>query len=104
MQRVYGEFDINVTNPEVNVVQIIKDKEIELNLNDVPENFVLRKLGVKVSAACEVEVNGRAFSINEKEPLEFAYDSIKVTSLVFKTPGITAVVRYMYFREDKVYQ
>lgn len=103
MQRVYGEFDIAGTTSE-NVVQAIKEYELSLGLNKVPENFVIRKLGVKVDAACDVEVNGRDFSINEKEPLEFAYDSIKINSLVFKTTGINAVVRYMYFREDKVYQ
>lgn len=103
MQRVYGEFDINGTTSE-NVVSAIKAYEESLGLNDVPEKFVLRKLGIKVSAACDVAINGRDFSINEKEPLEFGYDSIKVESIVFKTTGINAVVRYMYFREDKVYQ
>jgi hypothetical protein len=103
MQRVYGEFDINGTTSE-NVVSLIKDYEISLGLNEVPKNFIIRKLGIKVSAACDVEINGRDFSINEKEPLEFGYDSIKVESIVFKTTGINAVVRYMYFREDKMYQ
>lgn len=103
MQRVYGEFDINGTTSE-NVVAEIKAFEESLGLNDVPEKFVLRKLGIKVSAACDVEINGRDFSVNEKEPLEFGYDSIKVHSIVFKTTGLNAVVRYMYFREDKVYQ
>jgi hypothetical protein len=103
MQRVYGEFDINGTTSD-NVVSTIKDYEISLGLNEVPEKFVIRKLGIKVSAAGDVAINGRDFSINEKEPLEFGYDSIKVESIVFKTTGINAVVRYMYFREDKVYQ
>lgn len=103
MQRVYGEFDINRTTTD-NVVLLIKDYETNLGLNEVPEKFVLRKLGIKVSAACDVEINGRDFSINEKEPLEFGYDCIKADSIVFKTTGINAIVRYMYFREDKVYQ
>ena len=103
MQRVYGEFDILGTTAD-NVVQAIKEYEISLGLNAVPERFLIRKLGVKVDAACEVEVNGRPFSVTAQEPLEFGYDSIKVESLVFKTPGINAVVRYMYFREDKTYQ
>lgn len=103
MQRVYGEFDINGTTSE-NVVQLIKEYEISLGLNAVPNNFVLRKLGIKVSAACDVAINGRDFSINEMEPLEFGYDSIKVNSIVFKTTGLNAIVRYMYFREDKMYQ
>lgn len=103
MQRVYGEFDINGTTSE-NVVSAIREYEIGLGLNKVPEDFIIRKLGIKVSAACDVEINGRDFSINEKEPLEFGYDAIKVNSIVFKTTGLNAVVRYMYFREDKVYQ
>lgn len=103
MQRVYGEFDISSTTSE-NVVSAIKEYEVSLGLNEVPEKFIIRKLGIKVSAACDVAINGRDFSINEKEPLEFGYDSIKVESIVFKTTGINAVVRYMYFREDKVYQ
>lgn len=103
MQRVYGEFIINETSSE-NVVSLIKEYEVGLGLNDVPKNFMLRKLGIKVDAACDVEINGRKFSINEKEPLEFGYDSIKVNSIIFKTTGLAAVVRYMYFREDKVYQ
>jgi hypothetical protein len=103
MQQVYGEFDIMGTD-STEVIQAIKDYEISLGLNQVPENFVIRKLGIKVDAACEVAVNDRVFSLNAKEPLEFGYDSIKVTSLVFKTAGINAVVRYMYFREDMVYQ
>jgi hypothetical protein len=103
MQRVYGEFDINGTTSE-NVVTAIKTYEEGLGLNEVPEKFVIRKLGIKVSAACDVAINGRDFSINEKEPLEFGYDTIKVDSIVFKTTGINAIVRYMYFREDKVYQ
>lgn len=103
MQRVYGEFDIAGTTSE-NVVPAIKEYEVNLGLNKVPENFVIRKLGIKVSAACDIEVNGRDFSVTEKEPLEFGYESIKVNSIVFKTTGINAVVRYMYFREDKMYQ
>ena len=103
MQRVYGEFDISGTTSE-NIVPAIKEYEVSLGLNEVPKNFVLRKLGIKVNAACDVAVNGRDFSINEKEPLEFGYDSIKVDSIVFKTTGLNAVIRYMYFKEDKVYQ
>lgn len=103
MQRVYGEFDINGTTSD-NVVQAIKEYEINLGLNKVPENFTIRKLGIKVAAACDVAINGRDFSINAKEPLEFGYDSIKVNSIVFKTTGINAIVRYMYFREDMSYQ
>ena len=103
MQRVYGEFDVNGTTLE-NIVPLIREYEVSLGLNDVPKNFMLRKLGIKVNAACDVAINGRDFSINEKEPLEFGYDSIKVDSIVFKTTGLNAIVRYMYFREDKVYQ
>ena len=103
MQRVYGEFDVNGTTTE-NIVPAIKNYELSLGLNEVPERFVIRKLGIKVNAACDVAINGRDFSINEKEPLEFGYDSIKVDSIVFKTTGLNAVIRYMYFKEDKVYQ
>jgi hypothetical protein len=103
MQRVYGEFDVNGTTAE-NIVPAIKEYEIGLGLNKVPEKFVIRKLGIKVDAACDVAINGRDFSINEKEPLEFGYDSIKIDSIVFRTTGLNAIVRYMYFREDKVYQ
>jgi hypothetical protein len=103
MQKVYGEFDINGTTSE-NVVSAIKEYELSLGLNPVPEKFIIRKLGIKVNAACDVAINGRDFSINEKEPLEFGYDSIKVDSIIFKTTGLNAIVRYMYFREDKVYQ
>lgn len=103
MQRVYGELDIVGTTSD-NVVEAIKDYEVRLGLNKVPENLVIRKLGIKVGAACDVEINGRDFSINEKEPLEFGYDSIKINSIVFKTAGINAIVRYMYFREDMCYQ
>jgi hypothetical protein len=103
MQRVYGEFDINGTTIE-NVIPAIKEYEINLGLNEVPKNFVLRKLGIKVNAACDVAINGRDFSITEKEPLEFGYDSIKVDSIIFKTTGLNAVIRYMYFREDRMYQ
>lgn len=103
MQRVYGEFDINGTTSE-DVVPAIREYEVSLGLNEVPKNLVIRKLGIKVNAACDVAINGRDFSINEKEPLEFGYDSIKVNSIVFKTTGLNAVIRYMYFREDKAYQ
>ena len=103
MQKVYGEFDVNGTTTN-NIIPLIKDYETNLNLNPVPNNFVIRKLGIKVNAACDVEINGRDFSINEKEPLEFGYDSIKVHSIIFKTTGLNAVIRYMYFREDKVFQ
>jgi hypothetical protein len=103
MQRVYGEFDILGTTTN-DIVQAIKDYEVSLGLNKVPEKFFLRKLGIKVDAACEVEVNGRAFSVLPDEPLEFGYESIKVEKLVFKTPGVNAVVRYLYFKEDKTYQ
>lgn len=103
MQRVYGEFDINGTTSE-NVVHDIRAYEVSLGLNEVPENLVIRKLGIKVDAACDVAINGRDFSINEKEPLEFGYDAIKVNSIVFKTTGLNAIIRYMYYREDKAYQ
>ena len=103
MQRVYGEFVINETTSD-NVVSLIKEYETSLGINEVPKNFLLRKLGIKVSAACDIEINGRQFSVNEKEPLEFGYDSIKVRSIIFKTTGLKAIIRYMYFREDKVYQ
>ena len=104
MQRVYGELDFVTGTENENAVQVIKDYETGLGLNAVPDKFVLRKLGIKVDAACEVAINGRDFSINAKEPLEFGYDMIKVESIVFKTSGVNAIIRYMYFREDKVYQ
>lgn len=104
MQRVYGEFDINETTTTDNVVQLIKEYEVGLGLNKVPDNFTIRKLGIKVNSACDVEINGRDFSIDEHSPLEFAYDSIKVNSIVFKQAGVQAVIRYMYFREDRTYQ
>lgn len=103
MQRVYGEFDILGTTAD-DIVKSIRDYEVSLGLNKVPERFFLRKLGVKVDAACEVEVNGRVFSVTAQEPLEFGYESIKVESLIFRTPGVNAIVRYMYFKEDKTYQ
>ena len=103
MQRVYGEFAINETTYD-NVVNLIKNYEIELGLNDIPNNFVIRKLGIKADATCTVEINGHDFLINTDESLEFGYDSIKVHSIIFKTTGIKAVIRYMYFREDMVYQ
>ena len=103
MQRVYGEFIINETTSN-NVVSLIKEYETNLGLNEVPKNFKIRKLGIKVDNACDVLINGRNFSIAALEPLEFGYDSIKVDSIVFKTLGVKAVIRYMYFREDKVYQ
>lgn len=103
MQRVYGEFTISSTTGD-DVVQAIKDYELNLNLNKVPDKFVIRKLGIKVDTACTVAINCRDFALNAKEPLEFGYDSIKVDSIIFKTPGVQATIRYMYFREDKVYQ
>ena len=103
MQRVYGEIKIDETTSE-NVVSLIRDYETNLGLNEVPVNLVLRKLGIKVYSPCDVLINGRNFSIAELEPLEFGYDSIKVQSIIFKTAGVKAVIRYMYFREDKVYQ
>jgi hypothetical protein len=103
MQRVYGEFIIKETASD-NVILAIKDYESGLGLNAVPKNFVIRKLGIKVNTDCTVSINGRDFLVSSKEPLEFGYDSIKVNSIVFKTTGVSAVIRYMYFREDKVYQ
>ena len=103
MQRVYGEFIINETT-STDVVSLIKEYEVSLGLNEVPKNFKIRKLGIKVDNACEVLINRRIFSMTAEEPLEFGYDSIKVDSIVFKTLGIKAVIRYKYFREDRVYQ
>lgn len=103
MQRVYGEFIINNTASD-NVVEAIKEYETTLNLNKVPKHFVLRKLGIKVDVACTIKINGRAFTLGEKETLEFGYDSIKVDSIVFETTGVYAIIRYMYFRDDKTYQ
>lgn len=103
MQRVYGEFIIKGATSE-NIVPKIREFEVELGLNQVPEKFVLRKLGIKVDTHCEIIINGRSFLVDEKEPLEFGYDSIKIDSIIFKTPGVNGVVRYMYYREDKVYQ
>jgi hypothetical protein len=103
MQRVYGELIIPATDTN-DVISAIKTYETNLDLNKVPDRLVLRKLGIKVNATCQVAINGREFLINAGEALEFGYDSIKVHSIVFKTTGINAIVRYMYFREDKVYQ
>jgi hypothetical protein len=103
MQRVYGEFIINETTSD-NVVSLTKEYEINLGLKAVPNNFIIRKLGIKVDKDCDILINGRKFSITALEPLEFGYDSIKVESIVFKTSGAKAVIRYMYFKEDKVYQ
>lgn len=103
MREIYGEFDITGTNSD-NVVQAIKEYEIGLGLNKVPEKFVLRKLGIRAEAPCEVAINGRDFSLKADEPLEFGYDSIKVESIIFKTAGINAIIRYMYFKDDIAYQ
>ncbi len=103
MQRVYGEFIVESTNSN-DIVQEIKEQEKSLNLNPVPEKFFLRKLGIKPTADCEVSINGRVFKLAANEALEFGYESIKVDSIIFKTTGVEAVIRYMYFREDRAYQ
>ena len=104
MQRVYGEIQVISGEGLNNIVQEIKDYEISLDLNPVPDKLVLRKLGIKVDTTCDIAINGRDFSVNNKEPLEFGYDSIKIDSIIFKTAGVNAVIRYMYFREDMRYQ
>jgi hypothetical protein len=103
MQRVFGEISIPSTTTE-DVVNTIKTYEQSLNLNEVPNKLSIRKLGIKVNGSCIVSINGRDFSLNEQEPLEFGYNTIRINSIVFKTTGVSAVVRYMYFREDKMYQ
>lgn len=103
MYRVYGELDI-VSTDSTNVVDAIRESELQLDLNPVPEKLTIRKLGIKVTEACDVAINGRDFSINANEALEFGYDTIKISSIVFKTTGISAIVRYMYHREDMMFQ
>ena len=48
-------------------------------------------------------VTASLFVACDNKPHQTLY-TIKVDSIVFKTTGINAIVRYMYFREDKVYQ
>lgn len=102
MQRVYGEYKENIP-ANADIVQAIKDHEIGLGLNAVPDKFVIRKLGIRAESGCNVIINGRPFSIAAQEPLEFGYDCIKVESLTFDKQ-VSATIRYMYFREDKIYQ
>lgn len=105
MYRVYGEYDVTNAKSDLgNIVDAIKDYELECDLNPVPNTLILKKLGIKVDTTCEITINGRDFSVNANEALEFGYDTISVNSIVFKTPCNNAVVRYMYYREDMMYR
>ena len=57
MQRVYGEIIFDGTTSGDDAVQAIKDYEIGLGLNSVPEDFVISKLGIKVDGRQYQHIN-----------------------------------------------
>lgn len=96
MLRNCGELIIESSSTTDNIVDLIKDYEVSLALNDIPDPFSVNKLGIKCSAECILNINGRDFTVDKDDTIEFGYDTIEITDVTPKTEGAKLIVRYMY--------
>jgi hypothetical protein len=92
-----GEYIVTSTNDTDNLVDIIQKHELTLGVNPVwLYPFSIKKIGIKASAKCDISINGRKFTLEANEPLEFGFGVFDVTSIVSQTPNVKLTIRYLY--------
>lgn len=92
-----NEFTVTSTNITDNIVDVIKEQELNLGRNLASLSpFVIKKIGIKASKHCEIKINKSTFVIEANEPLEFGYGVFDVTSIIAQTEGVKLTIRYLY--------
>ncbi len=92
-----GEYIVANTNDTNDIVDSIKEYELTLGLSPLLSNpFIIKKIGIKASDKCNISINGRNFSLEANEPLEFGFNVFDVTSIVSKTKNVKLTIRYLY--------
>lgn len=91
-----GEYIVESTNTTDNVVEKIREYEVGLGFNTIPSPFIIKKIGIKVSAECILKINGRDFNLEENGTLEFGYNVCDIRSIIAQTKGVKMTIRYLY--------
>ena len=87
---------VGVVTPNVDIVPMLRDKELSLN----PEGtlqfspLVLKKIGIKTDAGTVVKINGRDIEI-VFGTLELGYGLVDIYSLIFSSP-VNVCIYYVY--------
>ena len=93
---ICGEYIVNSTNTIDNLVDKIKEYELELSTDTLPSPFILKKIGIKADSDCIVKINNRNFTIKENEALEIGYGLCNICNVVAQTDGVGLTIRYLY--------
>ena len=92
-----NEFIVASTNVTDNIIDAIKEQELNLGRNLASSStFVIKKIGIKVSKYCEIKINESTFVIEANDTLEFGYDVFDVTSVIAQTEDVKLTIRYLY--------
>lgn len=97
MLGTVGEYIVESTNTEDNIVELIEQQQLDLGFEFLPQPFLLKKLGIKSDSTCELLINKNVFVISENEPLEIGYNLMDVYNIKSNTAGIRLIIRYLYW-------
>lgn len=92
-----GSFNGTVT-PNVNMVEVFKQNEIEKHENSIlkfADFMTLRKVGIQCEGGTIVQINDCDIPIPSSGVFELGFDQIEVTKLVFPS-AVEANIYYMY--------
>lgn len=92
-----GEYIVTNTNDTDNIVDLIKEHELNLGFCSTLSNpFIIKKIGIKASTKCDIIINGRKFTLGANDPLEFGYNVFDITSIIAQTKSVKLTIRYLY--------
>lgn len=92
-----GEYIVERTNVVDDIVNDIKNYELSLGLSIILSHpFIIKKIGIKASKGCNININDRSFTIEENGTLEFGYNVFDIKSIVAQTEGVKLTIRYLY--------
>ena len=96
MLGTVSEYIVNSSDTTTELIDEIKAQELQSNPKLVPDNFVLKKLGILSTSNGEIYINDKLFTLIKNQSLELGYGLIDVYSLKCNTSGIKLIIRYLY--------
>lgn len=91
-----GEYIVASTNTTDNIVDLIKQNEVDLGFKYLPNPFILKKIGIKSDSTCKIEINKHAFELSPNDSLEIGYNMMDISSIKSQNSGVKLIIRYLY--------
>lgn len=96
MLGTVSEYIVNSSNTTDNIVDLIKAQEMQQSPSLVPNNFLLKKLGILSDTDGSIYINNKLLTLIKNQSLELGYGLSDVYSIKANTSGMKLIIRYLY--------